>query len=164
MGGSGGGICGGCGVVGGVDGGGAGSGGSGLGGGGGDGSGAIGGGGDGGGGEGADTITSPLLTGDSSMPPELVPETTSFTVGGGASTVMEGYVTILMPSALEASPGVPRLEESISCTAVAVVEASTAMLAVMITLPAATATVTSDLSTPAALAKFCFKSSWTLSG
>ena len=83
---------------------------------------------------------------------------------GGASTVMEGYVTILMPSALEASAGSPRLEESISCTVVAVVEAGTAMVAVMITLPAATSTVTSDLSTPAALAKFCFKSSWTLSG
>jgi len=69
VGGSGGGICGGCGVVGGVDGGGAGSGGSGLGGGGGDGSGAIGGGGDGGGGEGADTITSPLLTGSDSSTP-----------------------------------------------------------------------------------------------
>ena len=83
---------------------------------------------------------------------------------GGASTVMEGSVTILMPSALEARAGVPSLEESMSCTAVAVVEAGTAMFAVMITLPAATSTVTSDLSTPAALAKFCFKTCWTLFG
>ena len=83
---------------------------------------------------------------------------------GGASTVIKGSVTTLMPSALEARTAVPRLKSSVSCTAVAVVEAGTAMFAVMITLPAATSTVTSDLSTPAALANFCFKSNWTLSG
>ena len=46
---------------------------------------------------------------------------------------------------------VPRVEESDSCTAAAVVSAGTAMVAVMITLAATTLIVTRDLSTPAAV-------------
>eukprot|EP00964_Phaeocystis_antarctica_P113380 scaffold77420_cov63-Phaeocystis_antarctica.AAC.5 len=60
-----------------------------------------------------------------------------------------------MTSAAEASAAVPRVEESEVCTASAVVEAGTAMVAVMRTLAAATRIVTSDLSTPAASATFC---------
>jgi len=59
---------------------------------------------------------------------------------------------MVIPSASEAVAAVPRVEESNACTAVAVVEAGTAMVAVMITLAAATSMVTSDLSTPAAVA------------
>ena len=62
-----------------------------------------------------------------------------------------------MTSAAEASAAVPRVEESEVCTASAVVEAGTAMVAVMRTLAAATRIVTSDLSTPAASATFCCK-------
>ena len=50
---------------------------------------------------------------------------------------------------------VPRVEESEVCTWSAVFEAGTAILAVMSTLAAATQIVTSDVSTPAALATFC---------
>ena len=72
-------------------------------------------------------------------------------------TLMVGTSSTMMPSAVEASAAVPRLEESEACTASAVVEAGTAMVAVMRTLAAATRIVTSDLSTPAALATFCCK-------
>ena len=50
---------------------------------------------------------------------------------------------------------VPRLEETVLCTAAAVVVAGTAMVAVMITEAGATLMVTSDASTPAALAIVC---------
>ena len=74
-------------------------------------------------------------------------------------------VTVLMvesdstviPSAAEALSAVPRLEESEVCTVAAVMEAGTVMVAVMITLAAATATVTRFTLTPAALATFCRK-------
>ena len=52
---------------------------------------------------------------------------------------------------------VPRLEESTACTAVAVLAAGTAMVAVISTLAAVTLMVTSDLSTPAAVAMLCCK-------
>ena len=52
---------------------------------------------------------------------------------------------------------VPRLEESEVCTWSAVMEAGTAMVAVMRTLAAVTSIVTSDLSTPAVVAIFCCK-------
>ena len=54
-----------------------------------------------------------------------------------------------MPSAVEAVAAVPRVEVSDFCTAAAVVNAGTAMVAVMITEAAATLIVTSDASTPA---------------
>jgi len=64
-----------------------------------------------------------------------------------------------IPSAAETSAAdpVPRLEESTAYTAVAVFAAGTAMVAVIITLAAATWMVTSDLSTPAAVAMLCCK-------
>eukprot|EP00964_Phaeocystis_antarctica_P030697 scaffold17359_cov57-Phaeocystis_antarctica.AAC.4 len=62
-----------------------------------------------------------------------------------------------MPSAAEAAAAVPRVELSEVCTAAAVVEAGTAMVAVMSTLPAVTTMVTSDSSTPAAAAMRCRK-------
>ena len=65
---------------------------------------------------------------------------------------MAGADSIVIPSASEAAAAVPRVEASEVCTASAVVEAGTAMVAVMITLAAATSMVTSDLSTPAAVA------------
>ena len=72
-------------------------------------------------------------------------------------TVIVGTSSTAMTSAAEASAVVPRVEESEFCTASAVVEAGTAMVAVMRTLAAATRIVTSDLSTPAASATFCCK-------
>ena len=72
-------------------------------------------------------------------------------------TVTVGTPSTVKPSAAEAAAAVPRVEESEACTAAAVVEAGTAMVAVMITLAAATAMVTSDLSTAAAVAMPCRK-------
>eukprot|EP00964_Phaeocystis_antarctica_P022436 scaffold12455_cov62-Phaeocystis_antarctica.AAC.3 len=68
-----------------------------------------------------------------------------------------GTDSTVMPSTAEAASAVASLEESEVCTAVAVVEAGTAMLAVIITLAAATLIVTNDLSTPAAAATLCCK-------
>ena len=90
---------------------------------------------------------------------------------GGEAIVTVGSSSIVMLRAMEAAAAVPRVEASEVCTAVVVVEAGTAMMAVMSTLPAvtatvtATATVTSDLSTPAAVATPCCKlevSEWSL--
>ena len=52
----------------------------------------------------------------------------------------------------KAAAAVPRAEAREALTVTAAEEAGTAMLAVMITLAAATLIVTSDLSTPAAVA------------
>ena len=75
--------------------------------------------------------------------------------------VIVGTVRIVTPSAVEGavegSAAMPRVEDREACTAVAVVEAGTAMVAVMITLAADTSMVTSDVSTPAAMATFCCK-------
>ena len=69
---------------------------------------------------------------------------------------MLGSDSTMMPSAAEAAAAVPRVEASEVCTAAGVVEAGTAMVAVMITEPAATLMVTSEASsTPAAVAIFC---------
>eukprot|EP00964_Phaeocystis_antarctica_P045652 scaffold26291_cov57-Phaeocystis_antarctica.AAC.4 len=68
-----------------------------------------------------------------------------------------GADSIVTPSAAEAAAAVPRVEESEVCTAVAVVEAGTVMVAVMITLAAATLTMTWNLSTLAAVAMLCCK-------
>ena len=68
-----------------------------------------------------------------------------------------GTDSTVMPSTVEAASAVASLEESEVCTAVAVVEAGTAMRAVIITLAAATLIVTSDLSMPAAAATLCCK-------
>ena len=68
---------------------------------------------------------------------------------------MLGSDSTVMPSAAEAAAAVPRVVVSEVCTAAAVEEAGTAMVAVMITLAAVTSMVTSDLSTPAAVATAC---------
>ena len=73
------------------------------------------------------------------------------------STVIVGTSSTVTPSAVEAATAVPRLEESEVRSTSAVVEAGTAIVAVMRTLAAITRIVTSDLSTPAALATFCCK-------
>ena len=70
---------------------------------------------------------------------------------------MVGTSSTVTPSAVEASSAEPMLEESRVCTVPAVVEAGTAMVAVMRTLAAATLIATCDLSTPAAVAIFCCK-------
>jgi len=119
---------------GGGEGGGGGAGGGGEGGGG-EGSGGAGGGGAGGGGE--------VGSGGA----KLVESVTVLVMVGTASTVM--------PSAALATAAVPRLEETVLCTAATVVVAGTAMVAVMITEAAVTLMVTSDASTPAAVAIFC---------
>ena len=76
-----------------------------------------------------------------------------------SAIVIVGTVRTVTPSAVEGaaedSAAMPRVEDSEACTAAAVVEASTAMVAVMITLAADTSMVTSDVSTPAAVATFC---------
>ena len=78
-------------------------------------------------------------------------------------TVMVGISSTVMPSAVEAAAAVPRLEESEVFSWSAVLEAGTAMVAVMRTLAAVTWMVTSDLSTPAAVATFCCKLDLSLS-
>ena len=65
------------------------------------------------------------------------------------SMVVVGASSTVMPSAVEAAAAVPRVAPREVCTAAGVVEAGTAMVAVMSTLPAATLIVTSDASTPA---------------
>ena len=61
----------------------------------------------------------------------------------------------MMPSCAEAVAAVPRLVESNSCIAFAVVEAGTAMLAVIRTEAAAKLISTADKSTAATAAIFC---------
>jgi len=85
-------------------------------------------------------------------------------VGGGrngSTMVMVGTVRTVTPSAVEGAvegtAAMPRLEDSEACTAAAVVEGGTAMVAVMITLAADTSMVTRDVPTPAAMATFCCK-------
>ena len=75
---------------------------------------------------------------------------------GGACTFsgieIVGTSSTVRPSASEASAAVPRASESFSCTERTVLEAGTAMVAVMITLAAATWIVTWDASRPATAA------------
>ena len=71
---------------------------------------------------------------------------------GDAWTTTAGTVTTVMPSAVEARAMVPRAALSEASTAATVVEGGTAMVAVIFTLAAAMAMVTSDVSTLAALA------------
>ena len=66
--------------------------------------------------------------------------------------MLMGSDTMVMPSAAEEAAAVPEVEVSEDCTASEEVEARTAILAVMSTLPASTAMVTSEMSTPAAAA------------
>ena len=84
----------------------------------------------------------------------LLPSLASDAGGGDASstTLMVGALSTGMPSWAEAAAAVPRLEESVVCTAAAVVEAGTAMVAMMSTLAAATRMETNRTSTPAASA------------
>ena len=77
--------------------------------------------------------------------------------GGGEAIEIVGTASTATPSAVEAAAAVPRVEASEACTVTAAEEAGTAMLAVMITLAAATLIVTSEASTPAAVAMFCRK-------
>ena len=69
----------------------------------------------------------------------------------------------MMPSVVEAASAVSKRAASELCTLSAVMEAGTAMVAVMITLAAVTLIATSDSSTRAALATFCFKLDLSLS-
>ena len=88
----------------------------------------------------------------------------SGSTGDSATMItMEGFDTTVMPSAVEAASVVSKWEASELCILSAVMEAGTAMVAVMITLAAVTLIATSDLSTPAALATFCFKLDLSLS-
>ena len=61
------------------------------------------------------------------------------------------------PSVLEAAVSVPRAKDSLVSTAERDLGSRTAVVAVMITLPAAKLIVTWELSTPAAVAIFCCK-------
>ena len=78
--------------------------------------------------------------------------------GGAGGAVDEGVRTTVgvpstvMPSAVEAAAALESSEASADCTADAVVEAGTAMVAVMITEAAATLMLTSEASTPASSA------------
>ena len=75
--------------------------------------------------------------------------------GGGEASATVGTDSTVTLSVVEAAAAVASLEESELCSVVAVVEAGTEMVAVTITLAAATLIVTSDLSTPAAVATLC---------
>ena len=78
-------------------------------------------------------------------------------VGGEAnSTVMPSFSTV-MPSFSEAAAAEERLVESKDCNATAVVEAGTAMLAVIRTEAAVMLIVTADVSTVAMVAMVCCK-------
>ena len=68
---------------------------------------------------------------------------------------IEGSSSTVIPSCAEAAAAVPSLVESRSCIAVAVVEAGTAMLAVIRTDPAATLISTADFATAATVAMLC---------
>ena len=69
-----------------------------------------------------------------------------------------GTASTVMPSADEAvAVVVPSVLSSEACTVFTEEAAGTVMVAVMITLPAATLMVTRFTSTPAAVATFCFK-------
>ena len=68
-----------------------------------------------------------------------------------------GVLSTVMPSASEAPAAVARLSERAACTADAVVEAGTAMVAVMRTLAAATLMVTSEASTLASRATLAWR-------
>ena len=72
--------------------------------------------------------------------------------GGGAATTMVGTDSTVMPSAVVAAVAVGRATESVACTWVEVVEAGTAMVAVMSTEAAATVMVTAEALTPASSA------------
>ena len=62
---------------------------------------------------------------------------------------MVGTSSTVIPSATEAAAVVLRLEESEVCIAAAVVEAGTAMVAVIVTLAAVMLMVTAEVPTPA---------------
>ena len=81
----------------------------------------------------------------------------------GTIIVIVGTPSTEIPSALEAASAVRRVEESEAFTAAAVVEAGTAMVAVMITLAAVMAMITGNLSSPAAAPIFCCKLNLSLS-
>ena len=69
-----------------------------------------------------------------------------------------GTTSTVMPSAVEAvAVVVPSVLSSEACTVFTEELAGTVMVAVIITLPAATLMVTRFTSTPAAMATFCFK-------
>ena len=70
-------------------------------------------------------------------------------VAGDIVTAMLGTDSTVMPSTAEAAARSLRAISSELCTASAVVEAGTPMVAVMMTLAAARLIVTSDASTPA---------------
>ena len=80
---------------------------------------------------------------------------------GGACTFcgieIVGSSSIVRPSASEASAAVPKADESFSCTERTVLEAGTAMVAVMITLAADTFIVTRDVSRPTTAAMYSCK-------
>ena len=76
---------------------------------------------------------------------------------------MVGASSTVTPSEVEAASAVPRVDESEVSTTSGAMEAGTAMVAVMRTLPAATSIVTNDLSTPAIAAIFSCKSDLSLS-
>eukprot|EP00964_Phaeocystis_antarctica_P113276 scaffold77327_cov81-Phaeocystis_antarctica.AAC.2 len=68
--------------------------------------------------------------------------------GVALETVTVGSDSTVMPSAAEAAAAVPSLEESLVCT-LAAVEAGTVIVAVMITLAAATVMTVDEGATPA---------------
>ena len=95
--------------------------------------------------------------------PSQLNEPESGGLSGSSPRATVGASSTVMPSAAEASAAVPSVEESEACTASGAMEAGTAMVAIMRTLAAVTRIVTSDLSTPAALATFCCKRDLSLS-
>ena len=85
------------------------------------------------------------------------PPITPTTIAGASSSLVDfccAFLTVgadstVIPSAVDAAAAVPRREVSVVCTASAVIEAGTLIVAVMITLAAATLMDTDEASTPA---------------
>jgi len=69
--------------------------------------------------------------------------------GGGAATTMVGTDSTVMPSAAEAAVAFGRAAESVACTSLEVVEAGTAMVAVMSTEAALMVTLIAEGGMPA---------------
>jgi hypothetical protein len=77
--------------------------------------------------------------------------------GGKTITTVGDDSTVTFSAAKTDSVELPNVNNSELCTAKAVVDSGTVMVAVMSTLAAATVMVTNHTSTPAAAATLCFK-------
>ena len=83
------------------------------------------------------------------MPPMIARPMSLSSFAVASCAPIAGSDSTGIPSAMDAAAAVPRREESVVCNASAVVEAGTLIVAVIITLAAATRMDTAEESTPA---------------